>query len=85
MGNYIEIKVYNTDGTTQTERIEAGVLLLGVAKGGRMTSSVVADKEFYAVEIGFYSAVNVNLGTINVHYAYVNEPPMVNHHCPRPW
>ena len=82
LGNYIEIKVYNTDGTTQTERIEAGVLLLGVAKGGRMTSSVVADKEFYAVEIGFYSAVNVNLGTINVHYAYVNEPPMVNHHCP---
>ena len=47
-----------------------------------MTSSVVADKEFYAFEIGFYSAVNVNLGTINVHYAYVNEPPMVNHHCP---
>ena len=73
LGNYIEIKVYNTDGTTQTERIEAGVLLLGVAKGGRMTSSVVADKD---------SAVNVNLGTINVHYAYVNEPPMVNHHCP---
>lgn len=82
LGNYIEIKVYNTDGTTQTERIEAGVLALGVAKGGRMTSSVVADKEFYAVEIGFYASVNVNLGTINVHYAYVNEPPMVNHHCP---
>ena len=82
LGNYIEIKVYNTDGTTQTERIEAGVLSLGVAEGGKMTSSVVADKEFYAVEIGFYAAVNVNLGTINVHYAYVNEPPMVNHHCP---
>lgn len=82
LGNYIEVKVYNTDGTTQTERIEAGVLALGVAEGGRMTSSVVADKEFYAVEIGFYAAVNVNLGTINVHYAYVNEPPMVNHHCP---
>lgn len=82
LGNYIEVKVYNTDGTTQTERIEAGVLALGVAEGGRMTSSVVADKEFYAVEIGFYASVNVNLGTINVHYAYVNEPPMVNHHCP---
>lgn len=82
LGNYIEVKVYNTDGTTQTERIEAGVLALGVAEGGRMTSSVVADKEFYAFEIGFYASVNVNLGTINVHYAYVNEPPMVNHHCP---
>ena len=82
LGNYIEIKVYNTDGTTQTERIEAGVLALGVAEGGRITSSVVADKEFYAVDIGFYASVNVNLGTINVHYAYVNEPPMVNHHCP---
>ena len=82
LGNYIEVKVYNTDGTTQTERIEAGVLSLGVAEGGKMTSSVVADKEFYAVEIGFYAAVNVNLGTINVHYAYVNEPPMVNHRCP---
>ncbi len=82
LGNYVEIKVYNTDGTTQTERVDAGVLSLGVGEGGRMTSSVVADKEFYAVEIGFYAAVNVNLGTINVHYAYVNEPPMVNHHCP---
>ena len=82
LGNYVEIKVYNTDGTTQTERIEAGVLALGVAKGGRMTSSVVADKEFYAFEIGFYAAVNVNLGTINVHYGFVNEPAMVNHHCP---
>ncbi len=82
LGNYIEIKVYNTDGTTQTERIEAGVLALGVAEGGRITSSVVADKEFYAVEIGFYASVNVNLGTINVHYAYVNEPPMVEHSCP---
>ena len=82
LGNYVEIKVYNTDGTTQTERIEAGVLALGVAEGGRMTSSVVADKEFYAFEIGFYASVNVNLGTINVHYGFVNEPPMVNHHCP---
>lgn len=82
LGNYVEIKVYNTDGTTQTERVEAGVLALGVGEGGRMTSSVVADKEFYAFEIGFYASVNVNLGTINVHYAYVNEPPMVNHHCP---
>lgn len=82
LGNYVEIKVYNTDGTTQTERIEAGVLALGVAEGGRMTSSVVADKEFYAFEIGFYASVNVNLGTINVHYGFVNEPAMVNHHCP---
>lgn len=82
LGNYIEVKVYNTDGTTQTERIEAGVLALGVAEGGRMTSSVVADKEFYAFEIGFYASVNVNLGTINVHYGFVNEPAMVNHHCP---
>ena len=47
-----------------------------------MTSSVVADKEFYAFEIGFYASVNVNLGTINVHYGFVNEPAMVNHHCP---
>ena len=82
LGNYIEVKVYNTDGTTQTERVEAGVLALGVAEGGRMTSSVVADKEFYAFEIGFYASVNVNLGTINVHYGFVNEPAMVNHHCP---
>lgn len=82
LGNYVEIKVYNTDGTTQTERVEAGVLALGVGEGGRMTSSVVADKEFYAFEIGFYAAVNVNLGTINVHYGFVNEPAMVNHHCP---
>ena len=82
LGNYVEIKVYNTDGTTQTERVEAGVLALGVTEGGRMTSSVVADKEFYAFEIGFYAAVNVNLGTINVHYGFVNEPAMVNHHCP---
>lgn len=82
LGNYIEVKVYNTDGTTQTERVEAGVLALGVGEGGRMTSSVVADKEFYAFEIGFYASVNVNLGTINVHYGFVNEPAMVNHHCP---
>ena len=82
LGNYIEIKVYNTDGTTQTERIEAGVLALGVGEGGRMTSSVVADKEFYAFEIGFYAAVNVNLGTINVHYGFVNEPAIVEHNCP---
>lgn len=82
LGNYVEIKVYNTDGTTQTERVEAGVLALGVGEGGRMTSSVVADKEFYAFEIGFYASVNVNLGTINVHYGFVNEPAIVNHHCP---
>lgn len=82
LGNYIEVKVYNTDGTTQTERIEAGVLALGVGEGGRMTSSVVADKEFYAFEIGFYASVNVNLGTINVHYGFVNEPAMVEHSCP---
>lgn len=82
LGNYVEIKVYNTDGTTQTERIEAGVLALGVAEGGRMTSSVVADKEFYAFEIGFYASVNVNLGTINVHYGFVNEPAIVEHSCP---
>ena len=47
-----------------------------------MTSSVVADKEFYAFEIGFYAAVNVNLGTINVHYGFVNEPAIVEHNCP---
>ena len=82
LGNYVEIKVYNTDGTTQTERVEAGVLALGVAEGGRMTSSVVADKEFYAFEIGFYASVNVNLGTINVHYGFVNEPAIVEHSCP---
>ncbi len=82
LGNYVEIKVYNTDGTTQTERVEAGVLSLGVAEGGRMTSSVVADKEFYAFEIGFYAAVNVNLGTINVHYGFVNEPADAPHRCP---
>lgn len=82
LGNYIDVKVYNTDGTTQTERIEAGVLALGVGEGGRMTSSVVADKEFYAFEIGFYAAVNVNLGTINVHYGFVNEPAIVEHSCP---
>ena len=82
LGNYIEVKVYNTDGTTQTERIEAGVLALGVGEGGRMTSSVVADKEFYAFEIGFYASVNVNLGTINVHYGFVNEPADAPHRCP---
>ena len=82
LGNYVEIKVYNTDGTTQTERVDAGVLSLGVGEGGRITSSVVADKEFYAFEIGFYAAVNVNLGTINVHYGFVNEPAIVEHNCP---
>ena len=82
LGNYVEIKVYNTDGTTQTERVDAGVLSLGVGEGGRMTSSVVADKEFYAFEIGFYAALNVNLGTINVHYGFVNEPADAHHRCP---
>lgn len=82
LGNYVEIKVFNTDGTTQTERVEAGVLSLTVAEGGKMTSSVIAKKEFYAAEIAFYTAVSANLGNLGVYYGFVNETPEVPHRCP---
>lgn len=82
LGNYVEIKVFNTDGTTQTERVEAGVLSLSVAEGGKMTSSVIAKKEFYAAEIAFYTAVSANLGNLGVYYGFVNETPEVPHRCP---
>ena len=82
LGNYVEIKVFNTDGTTQTERVEAGVLSLTVAEGGKMTSSVIAKKEFYAAEIAFYTAVSANLGNLGVYYGFVNETPEVSHRCP---
>lgn len=82
LGNYVEIKVFNTDGTTQTERVEAGVLSLTVAEGGKMTSSVIAKKEFYAAEIAFYTAVSANLGNLGVYYGFVNEQPEVPHRCP---
>ena len=81
LGNYVEIKVFNTDGTTQTERVEAGVLSLGVAEGGKMTSSVIADKEFYAAEIEFYTGVSANLGNLGVYYGFVNEPPAAPGRC----
>lgn len=82
LGNYVEIKVFNTDGTTQTERVEAGVLSLSVAEGGKMTSSVIAKKEFYAAEIAFYTAVSANLGNLGVYYGFVNETPEIPHRCP---
>ena len=82
LGNYVEIKVFNTDGTTQTERVEAGVLSLTVAEGGKMTSSVIAKKEFYAAEIAFYTAVSANLGNLGVYYGFVNETPEIPHRCP---
>ncbi len=82
LGNYVEIKVFNTDGTTQTERVEAGVLSLSVAEGGKMTSSVIAKKEFYAAEIAFYTGVSANLGNLGVYYGFVNETPEVPHRCP---
>ena len=82
LGNHVEIKVFNTDGTTQTERVEAGVLSLSVAEGGKMTSSVIAKKEFYAAEIAFYTAVSANLGNLGVYYGFVNETPEVPHRCP---
>lgn len=81
LGNYVEIKVFNTDGTTQTERVEAGVLSLTVAEGGKMTSSVIAQKEFYAAEIAFYTGVSANLGNLGVYYGFVNETPEAPHRC----
>lgn len=81
LGNAVQLKIYNTDGTTQTENIEAGVLSLGVAEGGKMTSSAIAEKEFYAFEIGFYAGLNVDVGDISVHYGFVNEPAIVPHRC----
>ena len=81
LGNAVQLKIYNTDGTTQTENIEAGVLSLGVAEGGKMTSSAIAEKEFYAFEIGFYAGLNADVGDISVHYGFVNEPAIVPHRC----
>lgn len=81
LGNYVEIKVFNTDGTTQTERVEAGVLSLTVGEGGKMTSSVIAKKEFYAAELAFYTVVSANLGNLGVYYGFVNEKPEVPHRC----
>lgn len=81
LGNYVEIKLFNTDGTTQTERVEAGVLSLTVAEGGKMTSSVIAKKEFYAAEIGFYTGISANLGNLGVYYGFVNETPEIPHRC----
>lgn len=81
LGNYVEIKVFNTDGTTQTERVEAGVLSLTVAEGGKMISSVIAQKEFYAAEIAFYTGVSANLGNLGVFYGFVNETPEAPHRC----
>ena len=82
LGNYVDITLYNTDGTEQTERVEAGVLSLVIAEGGKMTSSVIADKEFYKAEISFYTLVSANLGNLGVYYGFVNEPPMLAHRCP---
>lgn len=81
LGNYVVIKVFNTDGTVQEERVDASVLSLIVAEGGKMTSSVIAEKDFYAAEIGFYTIVNANLGNLGVYYGFVNEGPKVEHRC----
>ena len=82
LGSSIEIELYNRAGKkVQTETLSAGVLGLGVAKGGDGTASILAMHDFSAARIAFYGGIKIDLGGMKVYYGFVKESPDVAHHC----
>lgn len=83
VGTWMEIVLYDADGNkVHTESLEAGVLGLGLAGGGRQTASIVSHVPFSGAELRFMSGLDVDLGGISMYYAYVREQPEVRHKCP---
>lgn len=83
LGSAIEIILFDREGNkVQSETLEAGVLGLGVAEGGDGTAAIVGKVPFSGAEIRFYGGLKVDLGGMGIHYGFVQEAPIVRHHCP---
>ena len=83
LGNTIEIILFDRNGNeVQSEKLGTEVLGLSVGKGGRGNSCITSKVPFSGAEIRFWGALEVNLGGLGVHYAFVREQPEVRHNCP---
>lgn len=97
LGDAIRIRLYeghwvekHTLGSTyyeyeqtevQDESVKINVLSLELIKGGNYQVTITANHDFSHARISFPTGLNLNLGGTKVKYAFICEPPEVDHKC----
>lgn len=71
----------NSKERLQTETVNAAVLNLGAAKGGRTKVQITALEPFDEIRIRNYTGVKVDLGGISYYDAIISEPIDIDHQC----
>ena len=65
----------------QSELVSANVLSLNVASGSKQEVTITAKEDFSHARIIFPTGLTLDLGGKKVYYAYVCDPPEVDHEC----
>lgn len=83
LGNTIEIILFDRNGNkVQSETIGSEVLGLSIGSGGKGSACITSTVPFSGAQIKFWGALEINIGAIGIHYAFVREQPEVRHTCP---
>lgn len=82
VGSWTKITLYDKNwNEVQTERFDASVLQLGLVKGSNITIQAEAKADFSIAKISFHTVLGLDLGGLQVNYAYVVPSVDIEHHC----